>query len=237
MTFATRICGFFLLHTLALIATEPTLYSVDNLKGVYLEGTRTNRTGVEFAILLHQGRQWKAVPSTRPFQDGDRLRLRLRLNQKGYVYVLHRTLSATGNGADAGTRDLTHETEYNLLFPTNGNGPENHIEPSVPMTVPKGKLTLRMDSVPGVERLYVIVSRKPLPVAGRTGGPQVASSRERLTGAAPSPEFRALMAEFARNTQVALPKGIEVEGYGVAVAPDRPLMAELQLVHKPRVRP
>ena len=89
------------------------------------------------------------------FHNGDRVRISLEPNVDGFLYVFH----TEGTGAPE------------MIYPDPRlDGGENWIEAHVPMEVPSGEeaderlrwFTFYGD--PGTERLYIVVSRDPLPV-------------------------------------------------------------------------
>jgi hypothetical protein len=99
------------------------------------------------------GRSVRTEPS-REFHNGDRVRIALEPSIDGYLYVFH----TEGDGAPE------------MIYPDPRlDGGENWIEAHVPIEVPSSE---EMDERlrwfqfygnPGIERLYVIVSREPLP--------------------------------------------------------------------------
>ena len=100
------------------------------------------------------GRSVRVEPG-REFHNGDRVRISLEPNVDGYLYVFH----TEGDGP------------AEMIYPdARLDGGENWIEAHVPMEVPSSEdaddrlhwFTFYGD--PGVERLYVVVTRKPLPL-------------------------------------------------------------------------
>lgn len=99
------------------------------------------------------GRSVRTEPS-REFHNGDRVRIALEPSIDGYLYVFH----TEGDGAPE------------MIYPDPRlDGGENWIEAHVPIEVPSSE---EMDERlrwfafygnPGIERLYVVVSREPLP--------------------------------------------------------------------------
>ena len=99
--------------------------------------------------------------TTREFRSGERVRLQIKSNKPGYLYVLN--IGSTGSSQ--------------VLFPLGGE--ENMVAANETYSVP-GNGFMRFDDNPGVETLLVMVSSRPL-----SGfAPQFASKQERLDVAA-----------------------------------------------------
>lgn len=99
------------------------------------------------------GRAVRVEPS-REFHNGDSVRIALEPNVDGYLYVFH----TEGDGAPE------------MIYPDwRLDGGENWLEAHVPLEVPSSEETderLRWFTFygnAGIERLYVVVSREPLP--------------------------------------------------------------------------
>lgn len=107
-------------------------------------------------------RDGKSVRTTasRVFKSGDRIRLNLRSNRSGYLYVI-------GLGSSGASR---------VLFP-DSEAVANGIKARVTYAVPFQR-NLKFDHTPGEERLLVLLSRKPIPQL-RKGG-QVPGRETRL---------------------------------------------------------
>lgn len=111
--------------------------------------------GLGYTLFMRDpnGRSVRTEPG-REFHNGDRVRISLEPNVDGYLYVFH----TEGNGP------------AEMIYPdARLDGGENWIEAHVPMEVPSSEETderLRWFTFygdPGIERLYVVVTRKPLP--------------------------------------------------------------------------
>jgi len=124
--------------------------------------TNNSATGLAKAIGLGytlfmrdaSGRSVRVEPG-REFHNGDRVRISLEPNVDGYLYVFH----TEGNGP------------AEMIYPdARLDGGENWIEAHVPLEVPSSEETderLRWFTFygdPGIERLYVVVTREPLPL-------------------------------------------------------------------------
>jgi hypothetical protein len=100
------------------------------------------------------GRSVRVEPS-HEFHNGDRVRISLEPNIDGYLYVFH----TEGDGAPE------------MIFPdARLDAGYNSVEAHVPMEVPSSEETderlrwFTFYGAPGIERLYVIVTREPLPL-------------------------------------------------------------------------
>jgi hypothetical protein len=112
--------------------------------------------GLGYTLFMRDatGRSVRVEPS-REFQNGDRVRISLEPNVDGYLYVFH----TEGSGP------------AQMIYPdARLDGGENWIEAHVPLEVPSSEETderLRWFTFygdPGIERLYVVVTREPLPL-------------------------------------------------------------------------
>jgi hypothetical protein len=111
--------------------------------------------GLGYTLFMRgpNGRSVRVEPS-REFHNGDSVRIALEPNVDGYLYVFH----TEGNG------------EPEMIYPDwRLDGGENWIEAHVPVEIPSSEETderLRWFTFygnAGIERLYVVVSREPLP--------------------------------------------------------------------------
>lgn len=85
------------------------------------------------------------VDSDAIFHTGDRIRLRVRVNDPGYLYVAHKGSSGA----------------WQILFPSREmDGGINEVSPGREYDVP-GSTRLVFDETPGEERLFIILSRQP----------------------------------------------------------------------------
>ena len=92
------------------------------------------------------------VDPSREFRAGDRIRLSLESNTNGYLYIFH-----TENNA-----------EPQMLYPdTRLERGDNRIEAHVPYEIPWNEPGVenwfKFDANPANERLYIVVTRQPLP--------------------------------------------------------------------------
>ena len=92
------------------------------------------------------------VDPSREFRAGDRIRISMESNTDGYLYIFH----TENNG------------EPQMLYPDvrleNGaNKIEAHVPYEIPWNEPGVENWFKFDANPANERLYIIVSRQPLP--------------------------------------------------------------------------
>lgn len=89
----------------------------------------------------------KEVPITQTFKSGDRINVRVEVNDFGYLYILARGSSG----------------KWSPLFPspTVANG-DNRVGPNNTYTLPAG-FVFRFDEQAGEERIFIVFSRKPEP--------------------------------------------------------------------------
>jgi hypothetical protein len=89
------------------------------------------------------------VDPSKVFHSGDRIILEIESNNQGYIYVVHQ-----GSNSD-----------WSVLFPSNApakNGPPNFIRPGQSVFIPTEEGTdIVFDDTPGIERLFVILSKNP----------------------------------------------------------------------------
>lgn len=174
------------------------------------------------------------VPVTYDFHSGDRIRLRVDVRSPAYVYVLNRTLNGPDRGIslvrdeDAQKPPAMSETPR-LVF-----GPERLI-PGATRIAPKSA-AMRFDENTGIEKLYVVVSAKPLPLENmfdREGHLLFDRARRDSIG-----NLNRDLAAWSGNAKSAVPdkdgaKGLSQDnnGYCVERRPNEPLMQEISLRH------
>jgi len=89
----------------------------------------------------------KEVPTTKAFKSGDRINVRVEVNDFGYLYILSRGSSG----------------KWSPLFPSPAlSGGDNRVGPNQPYTIPAG-FVFKFDEQPGEERIFIVFSRKPEP--------------------------------------------------------------------------
>jgi len=118
-------------------------------------GGPANAIGLGYTLFMRDatGRSVRVEPG-REFHNGDRVRISLEPNVDGYVYVFH-----TENDGPA-----------EMIYPDQRlDGGENWIEAHVPIEIPSSEEAderlrwLAFYGNAGIERLFVVVTREPLP--------------------------------------------------------------------------
>jgi hypothetical protein len=92
------------------------------------------------------------VDPTQEFHAGDRIRLSLESNTDGYLYIFH----------------TENDGEPEMLYPDvrlekGANRIQAHVPYEIPWNEPGVENWFKFDANPANERLYVVVSRQPLP--------------------------------------------------------------------------
>lgn len=108
----------------------------------------SHRLGLRCSLLLRglDGR-YIEVPSNSVFHSGDHIRLSLLANEPGYIYVIQQ--GSTG--------------AWSPVFPPPGSAADaNKIAAGQLQLVPGGTRAFAFDKTPGIEKLYVILSRAPI---------------------------------------------------------------------------
>lgn len=187
------------------------------------------------------------------------MKFQFALNRAAYVYVVHRSLEGDPGSERvrryAGPKGIEVIREerrergrrlgsYRMLFPNREVGLDNRLKKRRLYRVPAAKdKYFRMDDNPGIEKLYLVVSRKRLDIEEhfdledggvRRGRRSGGEGRRDDSGRDVLDRLTGKLAAYAGNTQLSLTKGIEVEevdGYGIGVERDRPLMIEVDLAH------
>jgi hypothetical protein len=224
-------------------------------KGIYLDPGDT-RPAVKFNVLLDRDGTQKVVPATYSFRDGDRMKFRFELSRDSYIYVIHHSIEADPARAEryTGARGIeiirdedraSKKESYQLLFPNQASGQNNLVGAHSLKTVP-GTDTgyFRMDEHPGLEKLVVIVSSKPLDM-GAYFDPRTGKLRGAPDAAAPRGKndtdddvigklSRSLI-DYSGNANVQSAKGIEiVDGYAAPKDGAKPMVVLVDLKHVPR---
>jgi hypothetical protein len=109
---------------------------------------RTQQLGMRYSILLQgaDGTYAEASPEA-TFHSGDHVRLSIMSNEPGYLYVIQQ--GSSGN--------------WSPMFPIPNSGPDsNRVEPGSPYQIPGGSNAFKIDEHPGMEKLFVVLSREPI---------------------------------------------------------------------------
>ena len=229
-------------------------------RGIYQEGARL---GLQHDIvLLERNGNLRRVSSTHRFRSGDRFRVEVEPNRAAFIYVLNRTLrgderSLQSKGIEVirgeDRRDRSGSRQrYSLLYPAPGRRPAA-VRAGARVQLPSRDGYFVMDDEPGIERVYLVASERPVDVL-RYFDPE--DGRQR-TGRPPAggggsieddvlDQLNARLASWVGNADVAMAdedaasKGIDVAGYGIVKEDDRPggssriAAVEVSLRHLPR---
>jgi hypothetical protein len=109
--------------------------------------------GLGYTIYMRDSRgNAVRVDPTQEFHAGDRIRLSLETNTDGYLYIFH----------------TENDGEPQMLYPDvrlekGNNKIEAHVPYEIPWNEPGVENWFKFDANPANERLYVVVSRQPLP--------------------------------------------------------------------------
>lgn len=93
--------------------------------------------------------RWQAqqVAPDRIFQTGDRIQIQVESNEDGYLYILQR-----------GTSGL-----WSVLFPSKEiHGGKNRVTAMEAVRIPSGRAFFTFSGNPGTEKIYIVLSRKPV---------------------------------------------------------------------------
>jgi hypothetical protein len=119
--------------------------SSENLKIVQAGYTAARPLGLRYSILKTGGGQAVEVDPDTVFHAGDRIRLSIEVNDTSYLYVVNRGSSGA----------------WKVLFPSPEiAGGSNLVESGRRYEIPAGYV-FTFDEQPGVEKLFLIVSRRP----------------------------------------------------------------------------
>jgi hypothetical protein len=170
----------------------PAVWAEDANRGVRL---RQQPGNVTYDVELIRGTQRAIVPVSYEFKTGDRFALRVKVAAPSYVYVLNRTFvgspedlksnrqiklvpdkAAPAGGAEGAA---PQGSPYSLVYPA--KGASRILRPGVINIIPAPGQLMEMDENPGVEKLLVIVSPKPIDLSRYFDG---ASGQVRSTPAA-----------------------------------------------------
>ena len=121
--------------------------------GATVESYSSGSIGLGYTLYMRDdnGNAMRVDPS-REFRAGDRIRLSLETNTDGYLYIFHTENNATPQ----------------MLYPDirleqGDNRIEAHVPYEIPWNEPGVENWFKFDANPANERLYIVVSRQPLP--------------------------------------------------------------------------
>lgn len=155
------------------IVCLPAAWAEDADRGVRL---RQQPGNVTYDVELIRGTQRAIVPVSYEFKTGDRFALRVKVAAPSYVYVLNRTFVGSPDelksnrqiklvpdqAAPAGQAGAAapQGSPYSLVYPA--KGATRILRPGVVNIIPAPGQLMEMDENPGVEKLLMIVSPKPI---------------------------------------------------------------------------
>jgi hypothetical protein len=230
--------------TMLLFATAVQALAQQDAKGIYLDD-HDSRPAMKFNVLLDRSGSQQVVPATHTFHDGDRMKFRFEVSKDSYIYVLHRSVEADGDRADrySGARGIevirdddkqSKKGSYQLLFPNQASGQSNLVRAHTVKAVPGTESAyFRMDERPGMEKLLVVVSAKPIDIAKFF---DVRSGKQKAGGTDTDDDVldqlsRTLM-EYSGNSDVQSAKGIDVvDGYAAPKDGAKPMVVAVDLKH------
>jgi hypothetical protein len=113
-----------------------------------------NAIGLGYTLYMRDasGNAVRVDPS-QEFHAGDRIRLSLETNTDGYLYIFH---TENDNNPEMLYPDVRLEKGSNRV--------EAHVPYEIPWNEPGVENWFKFDANPANERLYIVVSRQPLPV-------------------------------------------------------------------------
>lgn len=228
-----------------------------NPRGIFLESGDSASSAIKFSVLLERDGVKKVVPSSYAFQSGDKMKFQFELNNDRYIYILLRSVSAnpamlekysgkrgidvireedqratavstTTTTTTTTTATTTTTGGYQLLYPTRQSGTANKVAARTTKTVPGGDATwFRMDKKPGIEKLLVVVSDKPLdfsPFFDTLTGKLRANSTVAV-------QLSQRLVDYSGNSHLSSSRGIEVESYASAAVVAKPMLVPVDLRH------
>ena len=195
--------------------------------GPFVNAARTT-LGLRYAILKMTGVDATEVPPSTTFHSGDRIQLRIQANQDGYLYVV-------SQGSSGG---------WQVMFPGKATGQgANRVKAGEDHTS-----IFRFDAKPGVEKLFVVLSRQPErdldsviytlkggSGAGEGAGKEPVMLASNLT--VKDPLVARLRDTYTRDLvleEVAAPETAERAIYVVnkSTGPDARVVADIKLIHE-----
>jgi hypothetical protein len=137
----------------------------ESARGLYIDN---KSSGVTWNILIDRGTERLLASATHPFKSGDKLTLQLELNRAGYVYILNRTLNGDPDALKSKGIEMIQSEDrekppsadrapYRLLYPSPKDTGSNFLAAHQTHSI-----RLRMDQNPGVEKMLIVVSAKPV---------------------------------------------------------------------------
>jgi hypothetical protein len=122
-----------------------------NLKKSHKETNPKDYSGLSYWIERHSSQGMQQVTSSTSFLSNDRIRLHIKANRSGYLYVVNQ-----------GTSGLS-----SYLFPAS-DGDSEYIEANRTYIIPAHGGFIRFDNRPGQEIVWIFLSQYPLPSSIQT---------------------------------------------------------------------
>jgi Domain of unknown function (DUF4384) len=135
----------------------------------HLVRTSEDRLGLRCSVMLRDAQnQYNEVVPGGVFHSGDHIRLSFLANRPGYFYVIQQ--GSTG--------------AWSPIFPPPNSGDDaNKVLAGQLQTIPTGTKSFAFDQNPGKEKLYVILSRTPIPDIDRV----IQNLKENQPSSVPTP--------------------------------------------------
>lgn len=189
--------------------------------------------GVRYSVLKRNSAgQFAEIDPDTTFRSGDRIRLQVKANTTGYLYVVAQGSSGT----------------WQVLFPSsNINGGNNRLEPGDSRQVPSGdRGQFVFDDQGGTEKLFLVLTRQPeqdldkLIYAMGGAGTSTGASRSLLAKATVTNEVIERLRSQVASRDLVFEKEPEVDGkvenaaYVVNpnTSPDARLVVDVDLKHQ-----
>jgi hypothetical protein len=102
--------------------------------------------GLRYTVQKTDGEHTTDVRADTTFHSGDHIQLRLEVNDTGYLYVVSQGSSR----------------KWRALYPSSEINSDNRVQRGQAYTVPPGTKAITFVETPGVEHLFVILSRQPV---------------------------------------------------------------------------
>lgn len=103
--------------------------------------------GLRYSILRNGGEgDYREVPPDTVFRSGDRIRVSVEVNDRGYLYIAMKGASGT----------------WRVLFPTADiDGGNNRVDSGRQFVIPSAPGRFAFDQQPGEERIFIVLARQP----------------------------------------------------------------------------
>jgi Domain of unknown function (DUF4384) len=159
-------------------------------KGIFVTpGNNNPRPAVKYGIRLSRNGEARPVAASYRFQSGDRFQFQFEVSQSSYLYLLQREIEGdpasmeqyVGAKGIVVVRDEDDKrpasSKYQLLWPVNSSSVR--LTGHQPQTVPSQGQFFQLDNRPGLEKIVMVVSPKPLDLESEFPGATGAAPRKR----------------------------------------------------------